>query len=387
MKEWHRFAPAAALLIALSAPLSAQEFQSATNVYTSGVWFSSMAPGVADAEHMKPTWLLGLQTERWMGTFGLRLNGSFSEGSVTGYQDVDLNSWMGDADLLFRIPSRFDRVLPYGLVGAGFAHFNVGATHEIRAGHNAIFDGTAWRPVAVLGLGADVLPTSRFGFRIEAVDHVVLESMAEDLNGDNYGPMHAVRLSTGMSLRLGDLMGRPFLARASDAPTEIKAVERMSAEPVPAAAAETAEMAARSEVLELSSSVRALEDRVALLEDSLAAMRWLADRPDSYTEGGMPPLYTIQVAAFRQFNRSEAQLVAQRLRSRGLPVWVTRAEVDGKVYNRVRVGALHSATEAYDLGRMIARQYEWPVWVAPIAFGDEVPADAVAATRTLLGSR
>lgn len=385
MRQCYRFAPAAALLLALSAPLAAQEFKTATNVYTSGVWFSTMAPGVADAIHMRPGWLLGVQSERWLSDdLGVRLNATFSEGGVSGYQNVDINTWMGDASLLFRIPSRFDRVLPYGLVGAGYAHYNSGGPYEIWAGTNAIFDGNAWRPTAVVGLGADLFPNSRFGFRVEAVDHVALESPAEDIRGDNYGPMHGVRLSTGMSVRLDDLIGgRPFLARTSETPAGVEE-EPMPAQP--SAEAIAAEEAARAEALEMASTVRFLEERVAMLEDSLGMFRFLADRPDSYVEGEMPPLYTIQVAAFRQFSRSEAELVAQRLRSRGLPVWVRRVEVDGHVRNLVRVGALHDAREAYELAGMIARQYEWPVWIAPIVFGDEVPEDAVAATKRLLGA-
>ncbi|HEX7051699.1 MAG TPA: SPOR domain-containing protein [Longimicrobiales bacterium] len=95
------------------------------------------------------------------------------------------------------------------------------------------------------------------------------------------------------------------------------------------------------------------------------------------------PLYTVQVAAW-PFPDS-AQVWQARLRQRGLPVWTVQAQVHGRTFHRLRVGAHPSLSAARELGRRITREYHWPVWVAPVEQRAAVPADAVEATRALLG--
>jgi cell division septation protein DedD len=109
-----------------------------------------------------------------------------------------------------------------------------------------------------------------------------------------------------------------------------------------------------------------------------------ADSPRPVARGGTsgPPLYTIQVAAF--LDSDSAEEWTGRLREHGWPVWSSVAEVGGELFHRVRVGALPTVDEARRLGSALARRYEWPVWLAPVAPADPVPPNAVEATRSAL---
>lgn len=111
-------------------------------------------------------------------------------------------------------------------------------------------------------------------------------------------------------------------------------------------------------------------------------------RPGS-PSGGQPGaevgqrLYTVQVAAF--MSADSAQKWAGRLSSLDLPVWMSMAELGGTTYYRVRVGAVPTVQEARRLGALMTERFEWPVWVAPVTPSDRMPADAVTATRRVLG--
>lgn len=95
-------------------------------------------------------------------------------------------------------------------------------------------------------------------------------------------------------------------------------------------------------------------------------------------------LYTIQVAAFTE--SSSASEWEGRLRSQGLPVWTSVAELGGQTFYRVRVGTVETFSEARRLGSMISARYQWPVWVAPVTPSDRPPSDAIQRTRTVLES-
>ena len=94
-------------------------------------------------------------------------------------------------------------------------------------------------------------------------------------------------------------------------------------------------------------------------------------------------LYTVQVAAFE--SADSARKWMGRLRSLDLPVWTSMSELGGTTYYRVRVGAVSSVADARRLGGMLSDRFEWPVWVAPITPADQMPEDAAAATRRILG--
>lgn len=103
--------------------------------------------------------------------------------------------------------------------------------------------------------------------------------------------------------------------------------------------------------------------------------------------GGAAPsgdrLYTVQVAAFT--SADSARKWTGRLSSLDLPVWMSMAEVGGTTYYRVRVGAVRTVTEARQLGSMLSRRFEWPVWVAPVTSADRLPEGTVESTRRVLG--
>lgn len=93
-------------------------------------------------------------------------------------------------------------------------------------------------------------------------------------------------------------------------------------------------------------------------------------------------LYTVQVAAFT--NASAANMWAQRLTRQGFPAWTSMAELGGRTFYRVRVGAVPTVSGARKLGDILTRKYEWPFWVAPISGGEQLPADAVQNTQRLI---
>lgn len=112
--------------------------------------------------------------------------------------------------------------------------------------------------------------------------------------------------------------------------------------------------------------------------------RAAAGRAEAEAGGaGRGRLYTVQVAAFE--NARSATEWVERLRSQGLPVWNSLAEVRGQTFHRVRVGAVPTVAEARGLGAMITNRYEWPVWIAPLTPADRIPDSAVEDTRRLIG--
>ncbi|MFW6078254.1 MAG: SPOR domain-containing protein [Gemmatimonadota bacterium] len=106
--------------------------------------------------------------------------------------------------------------------------------------------------------------------------------------------------------------------------------------------------------------------------------------PDEPAAPRYDRLFTVQIAAY--LDSADAERLAGLLRARGLPLWTTRTTVDGTEWTRVRVGALPGLREARELGSWITREYDSPVWVAPVDQATEpVPTDAVERTRELLG--
>ena len=92
-------------------------------------------------------------------------------------------------------------------------------------------------------------------------------------------------------------------------------------------------------------------------------------------------LYTVQVASF--LNAESARAWAGRL-SKNYPVWTTSATVNGRTFHRLRIGASPSMAEARSLGERIRREFNWPVWIAPVDDNAQVPADAIAQTNRLV---
>jgi hypothetical protein len=72
------------------------------------------------------------------------------------------------------------------------------------------------------------------------------------------------------------------------------------------------------------------------------------------------------------------------LADQGLPVWATDQEVEGRLFHRVRVGAVSTGTEARRLGEILAESYGVPIWLALVISLESVPAGAVEATREVI---
>lgn len=93
-------------------------------------------------------------------------------------------------------------------------------------------------------------------------------------------------------------------------------------------------------------------------------------------------LYTVQIAAY--LSADSAQNLADRLTTRGLPVWTMEVRHGNQTYHRIRVGAHPGLREMRTLGQQISAQYKQNVWVAPVDMSAQIPATAVAETRALL---
>ena len=95
-------------------------------------------------------------------------------------------------------------------------------------------------------------------------------------------------------------------------------------------------------------------------------------------------LYTVQVAAF--LNAVTAREWTERLKDQEIPVWSSTARVDGRMYHRLRLGALPELSDARRLADMIRARHHWPVWIAPLEPSDRLPLNAVQRTREALRS-
>lgn len=126
-------------------------------------------------------------------SFGLRLQGTWSpsrfqvlatpsEGtfigaeSETGEPDLaGVEVITGDLQLLFRLPTLRNRVLPYGILGGGVTRYRTRGGEELLPSEAEEFfeDGSSVQPGGVFGLGA-MLPLRNRAFRLhfELTDHV-----------------------------------------------------------------------------------------------------------------------------------------------------------------------------------------------------------------------
>ena len=93
--------------------------------------------------------------------------------------------------------------------------------------------------------------------------------------------------------------------------------------------------------------------------------------------------FTVQVGAF--LNADSANGRRDRLADQGLPVWTTDQEVGGRMFHRVRVGAVSTGPEVRRLSEILAERYGFPIWLALVTSLEFVPPGAVEATRALIG--
>lgn len=104
------------------------------------------------------------------------------------------------------------------------------------------------------------------------------------------------------------------------------------------------------------------------------------DDGDDATAARTRTLYAVQVGAFTR--EGNAATLRERLEEESLPVWTSSAEIDGRTYRRVRVGASESVEEARRLARELSETVE-PApapWVAPVTPDEELPPEVVDRT-------
>lgn len=92
-------------------------------------------------------------------------------------------------------------------------------------------------------------------------------------------------------------------------------------------------------------------------------------------------LYAVQVGAFTRDDNAGS--LRERLEDENLPVWTSSAEIDGRAYRRVRVGASESVEGARRLARELREAVD-PApepWIAPVTPDEELPAEVVERTR------
>lgn len=95
-------------------------------------------------------------------------------------------------------------------------------------------------------------------------------------------------------------------------------------------------------------------------------------------------LYTVQIASYLDGESPKADKAVAELKQKGVPVWVTRTGEEGRMINRVRVGALPDKAAAESLSRYINRTYDWPTWVTPVESSTKVETSAVTATQSFV---
>lgn len=395
----------AALAALVAMPLSAQTHRVAISLMSGGAIHTDMAAEAATEVRLADGWQAGFQIERWSDRLGVRLNGSFTADGLADDPNVDMNLYTADLDLMLRLrrPEFGKLFMPYIALGAGASLYNRGGTFTTLGGETYGPDPVI-RPTALGALGFDI-GAGRTVLRFEAFDRVDVMSPLEQGPGPNdfYGPVHHLSASLGLSFRFGGGAAMPMmLSEKAPEPVAAPAIEHVALEREPEPQPAPARTADAVRVEAMAFEIESLQARVAELERQVAEV---AARPPQIIAAAAPapvaepvaepvrpvysgPLYTVQIASYLEGDADRAERVAEDMRAQGIPVWVTRAEVNGRTVRRVRVGALTSRADAQALGMHINRTYDWPFWVSLVDASEPVPPDAIAATRTyLLASR
>lgn len=206
---------ALALVIALSAAPAAaqQDYGWAAGFFGGGMWFSAMNDGGgADALELDPGWVAGVQGEHWFSTFGghigMRVNGEVTRRPMPLPGETrDIGVWMLDGELMLRLlpPTQSTRFNIFLSAGGGVVDYRLGdGPPRTFVDTNARYAGAetpSW--AAVGGLGIDIITGSWWdrqpvGVRIEAVDHMVFDSPFQPIDGDDFSPIHNIRLGIGL---------------------------------------------------------------------------------------------------------------------------------------------------------------------------------------------
>lgn len=229
---------ATVLLLLWTSPVFAQEQEPpfpkyAVGVYSGGIFFSDLTSGGetrADLS-LEPGFVVGMQAETWVNPqIALRMNGSYTDrpfklggdrqlGGGFGESQLfdgtfgDVNVWLADMSVMYRVlsPKGSRRMAPFVTAGPGLAHYNpAGKEGRSIAEADVRFDKET-RFAAVGGMGLDILPntpTKKFGafIRMELVDYYVFDSPAKQLSSPSasgnggFDGVHNLRLNLGMNL-------------------------------------------------------------------------------------------------------------------------------------------------------------------------------------------
>lgn len=207
--------PARAAGLALCAALlgagaaGAQDYTGAIGYGGGGIWFGDFNESGASLA-LESGWLAAAQAEQYLGggRVGARLGAAFTQRPFNAAGDArDINTWLFDASLLLRpLPVRRERgFVPFVSLGAGVVSYGFGEGRPVVfEGSDAVYPGDTDRQLTVVGgVGMDFVPRlavfgTPLGVRLEAADHVALESPFRDAGGGTLGPVHNVRVTLGL---------------------------------------------------------------------------------------------------------------------------------------------------------------------------------------------
>ncbi len=384
------------LLLVASGPLSGQNYRETLGLYGGGSWFGDLTPELPVETRLATDWLAGFHTERWAGRgrVGLRLSAAYAQRALLVGDSTDFNLYTGDISLLVRLlrpkPSRV--FAPYLAFGGGAIHFN--STRGPSLADN-YYEDPVTRPMAKVALGTDLFASSPVGFQLEVADHVLLESpFGDPAAATSFQPMHQAVVRLALQIRADRITPAPAPVLVASRPRpeqdEPPPSETVSPEPGPEpepspapapAPSSTALDSVAAAVQANSAELTRLRTRMLDVERALE-QRPAADPSRVAARPASGRLYTVQVGAYR--NAQAARQMADRMRRTGIPVWVSQVTLNGLTFHRVRLGALPNHPEARQLAQRVRQEFSVPIWVAPIGQSDNLPADAVPATRAAI---
>jgi len=204
---------AAGLLLAAATPAGAQDYAGSIGYGGGGIWFGDLDEGGTLA--LEAGWLADGHIECWYGGhLALRAHAAFTQRPLRLPESSrTINTWLVDGGLLLHLlPAREGRSFaPFVSVGAGVVNYGLGRGRELALGEELVYPGDEDRQLAgTAGVGVDLLPAwtwfnTHIGLRLEAADHLVLHSPFRSAAGEEFGPVHNVRLTLSL-LGLVDLL-------------------------------------------------------------------------------------------------------------------------------------------------------------------------------------
>jgi cell division septation protein DedD len=360
-----RALPGVVGLLALAAgPGHAQAHRTVVGVF--GGWSAGgdLTPGTGFESRLADGWLAGAQLESWSASerTGWRLTGTLASRALDGGGPT-FTVIAADVALVLRIldPARERVAEPFVALGPGVVVYRAGPGEE-PLGRGLYGSDPVARVVLAPSVGVDLRAGPRAGLRLEVVDAVVFPYVGISPASDHVRWVHNPGARVAAKLRFGQ---RP--PPHSVAPVPVRA----------APPARDAEPAAKPTPLEPPATTPT--------PTPTPTPRSEPAPPVPFPAPAELPLFTVQVGAFAE--PGAARDLAGRLDGAGLPVWLAEREAGEQRLIAVRAGAVRSREEAALLARRLALELGVETWVAAVASGEPVPADAVATTLRILFPR